>query len=172
MDASAWASALVATVRQDEASVGSKPAAIERRLVAFGVMTVLGVLGDLGERAPITPETLDLLGTLRELVESPRRRSALKERLARGWAIDQMSKPGGLVVSPRASPTDLAAGAATYLSAAAMAGSLVDAQRLVTGAIERLVLATSRDQIMRVVLAGMVRAGLPELPRPARRKRR
>ncbi len=129
-------------------------------------------MGALGECAPVTPETLDLLGTLRELVESPRRRSALKERLARGWAFDQMSKPGGMVVSPKATPTDLVAGAATYLSAVAMAGSVADAQKLVTGAIERLVRATTQDQIMRVVLAGMAEAGLPEPPRPARRRRR
>lgn len=171
-DLASWAAALVAVVRKDEDSVGSKPAVVARRLVGFGGETVLRVVNELGTSVAVPPDTIELLMTLREWVLSPRRNPALKERLARGWTLAEMPKPGGLAVSPRASPTDLVAGAATYLSAAAMAGSLDDTQRLVTGALERLVLATSQEQVQRVIVAGMVEAGLPEPERRARRRKR
>lgn len=113
------------------------------------------------------------LTTVQEWVASPRRRAALRERLADGWTFAEMSKAGGVVIRPGASYAALIAGAASHLAFATAAPGGVDGvQRAVAAALERLVLATSREQVASVVVAGIAEAALPSTAQPSRRRRR
>lgn len=163
--AATWAAALVATVRQDEASVGAKPAQVARRMVGFGVETTLRAMLAIGEDAPVTPETLTVLVTVREWVASPRRKASLRKRLA-------VMTEGEKVTRSNPTPASLLAGAAAYLAAATSDGNVDETERLVASALACLTRAVGGEVVGRVFMEGMADAlALEPVRRKTRRRR-